>query len=87
MSDNTLNSSSRTDWARIDAMSDDQIDTSDIPALNEQWLKRAHVRNPDGTIEIRVQVDPAVFAWFSKQGEDWGRKAAAALAIYAAAHR
>jgi hypothetical protein len=31
MKGSSMNNTSRTDWARIDAMSDDEIDTSDIP--------------------------------------------------------
>jgi len=31
-----MNNTSKTDWARIDAMSDDEIDTSDIPPLTDE---------------------------------------------------
>lgn len=29
----------KTDWARIDAMSDEDIDTSDIPPLTDEFLQ------------------------------------------------
>lgn len=87
MSDSASNNSSQTDWARLDAMTDEQIDTSDIPALGEEWFERAQLRKPSGLLEVRVQVEPAVFAWFSKQGEKGQAMATAALSIYAAAHR
>lgn len=35
-----MNNTSKTDWARIDAMSDEEIDTSDIPPLSDEFLKR-----------------------------------------------
>ena len=37
---------SRTDWDRIDAMTDDDIDTSDIPPLTEEELARSWWRFP-----------------------------------------
>ncbi|NJM48350.1 MAG: hypothetical protein HC860_21045 [Alkalinema sp. RU_4_3] len=45
---------SKIDWARVDAMTDDQIDTSDSPELTEQffvrakrWRKRRDMRKAD----------------------------------------
>ncbi len=35
-----MNDSSKTDWARIDAMTDEEIDTSDIPPLDEFFLRQ-----------------------------------------------
>lgn len=40
---------SRTDWERIDAMTDDDIDTSDIPPLTEEELARSWWRLPAPT--------------------------------------
>lgn len=34
MENNVIKSSSATNWARIDALTDAEIDTSDIPALD-----------------------------------------------------
>ncbi len=87
MNDSNTNASSQTNWAKVDAQADDDIDTSEIPPLPESWFERAQVRRPDGMLEVRVQVDPAVFAWFAKHGSDSGRMATAALTSYAAAHQ
>jgi hypothetical protein len=32
---------SKTDWARVDAMTDEEIDTSESPELTEQFFLRA----------------------------------------------
>jgi hypothetical protein len=32
---------SKTDWARVDAMREEEIDTSDSPELTEQFFLRA----------------------------------------------
>ena len=36
----------RTDWNRLDAMTDDDIDTSDIPMLDQNFFKNAKVVMP-----------------------------------------
>ena len=37
---------SKTDWARLDAMKDEDIDTSDIPELDDDFFERATRRMP-----------------------------------------
>ncbi len=41
-----MNNPSETDWARIDAMTDDEIDTSDIPPMTEDFFAKATLRLP-----------------------------------------
>lgn len=41
MSAGNLKKSSETDWARIDNMKDEEIDTSDIPPLDEEFFAAA----------------------------------------------
>lgn len=36
-----LKKKSKTDWARVDRMTDDEIDTSDIPPLDDAFFERA----------------------------------------------
>jgi uncharacterized protein (DUF4415 family) len=76
-----------TDWARIDAMTDDEIDTSDIPPLTEEFFKRSTVRLPRHTVTVTIQGDPDVLAWFKAQGEDCEQRMQSALRIYAEAHK
>lgn len=87
MSDMPMNKHSETDWARIDAMTDDEIDTSDIPPLTEEFFTRAKVRMPKHKVAVTVQVDPDVLAWFKAQGENYEQRMSAALRIYAEAHK
>ncbi len=51
---------SETDWARIDAMTDDEIDTSDSPPFDDRLLDYVQVRTPDGQGTFIV---PAEDAW------------------------
>lgn len=41
MSVRNLKKKSQTDWARVDRMTDDEIDTSDIPPLDDAFFERA----------------------------------------------
>ncbi|MBP8252614.1 MAG: BrnA antitoxin family protein [Herpetosiphon sp.] len=75
---------SRTNWAKIDALTDDDIDTSDIPALPADFTDGATILLPRNT--VMLQVDPDILAWFKAQGADFERRMNVALRIYADAH-
>lgn len=81
-----MNSTSKTDWERIDAMRDEDIDTSDIPPLSAEFLAKAKLRTPK-QITASVQIDPETFAWFQSQGENASQQMSVALKIYAEAHK
>ena len=87
MNADAMNNTSRTDWARIDAMSDEDIDTSEIPPLSEEFFAKAQLRMPKLPVKVSVQVDPETFAWFQAQGESAEQQMAVALKIYAEAHK
>lgn len=87
MNADAMNNTSKTDWARIDAMSDEDINTSDIPPLSEEFFAKAQLRMPKTSVEVSVQIDPATFAWFQAQGDSAEQQMAAALKIYAEAHK
>ena len=82
-----MNKHSGTDWARVDAMTNDEIDTSDIPPLTEEYLKRAQVRMPEKPITMHVQVDSDVLAWFKAQRDNYEQRVNAALRTYVEAHK
>lgn len=37
----------KTDWERLSKMSDEDIDTSDIPELDEEFFAKAKLRLPE----------------------------------------
>jgi uncharacterized protein (DUF4415 family) len=82
---NTVNPS-KTDWARVDAMVDEEIDTSDSPVLTAQFFSRAKPWSPVKP-QIAVTVDAETLAWFAGQGEAAERHLTAALRIYAEAQK
>ncbi|HET6314668.1 MAG TPA: BrnA antitoxin family protein [Chloroflexia bacterium] len=78
---------SETDWARVDALEDDAIDTSDIPALTDAQFAKMTLRVPTELTAVTVSVDPEVLAWFRSQGEDFEQRINAALRVYVEANR
>jgi hypothetical protein len=41
-----MSNTSRTNWAKIDSMTDNDIDTSDIPQLTEEFFAKAKLQMP-----------------------------------------
>ena len=86
MNEKHTNKPSKTDWARIDALTDEGIDTSDIPALTQTFFERAKLRVPHQPVTVTLNVDADVLAWFQAQGAEYEKRINAALRIYAEAH-
>lgn len=63
------NRPSKMRWARVDALTDATIDTSDVPPLADAFFERAQWRMPLPCIAVTLHVDPEVVAWFKAQGE------------------
>ena len=41
MSKNIMSNTSETNWAKLDALSESEIDTSDIPPLTEEFFNKS----------------------------------------------
>jgi uncharacterized protein (DUF4415 family) len=87
MSDNALTPTSRTDWSRVAALSDAEIDVSDVPPLDDAFFARATVRMPNRPMaEVTLHIDPLILRWFQSQSTQYERLINAALRIYVEAH-
>jgi uncharacterized protein (DUF4415 family) len=87
MNANDLKNSSETDWERVDQMTDEEVDTSDIPALNDAFFANAQLRLPKGKVPVVMSVDADVFQWFKSQGAEYQNLINTALRIYAEQHK
>lgn len=87
MSARNLKKPSETDWARLDNMTDEEVDTSDIPPLGEAFFTTAQWRMPGKKTAVTLSVDDDVLKWFEAQGAEFQQRINAALRIYAEAHR
>ncbi|MBW4454088.1 MAG: BrnA antitoxin family protein [Nostoc indistinguendum CM1-VF10] len=52
-------------------MSDDDIDYSDIPPLNDEFFEKAILRLPATQARNLIQIDPDVIAWFQSQSVEY----------------
>ena len=79
----------KTNWEEFDALTDDMIDTSDIPPLSDDFFATAKWRMPKSRkkVSVTVEIEPEVVEWFKSQGENYEQYLAAALRIYAKAHQ
>ena len=64
MSENNYKNSSRTDWVRIDAMTDSEIDNSDLPKLNADFFAKAKLIGDENSSKVHLRLDPKIVAWF-----------------------
>ena len=77
----------RTDWERLRAMTDEEIDCSDIPAVPDGFFKDAKVVLPPGKEQITLRVDSDVLHWMKEQGKGYQTKMNAVLRAYYEAHK
>lgn len=75
--------SSKTNWEKVTAKTDEEIDFSDSPELSEEFMSSASRESATVTLEI----EPEVLKWFRAQGAEEANKMRAALRIYAQAHQ
>jgi uncharacterized protein (DUF4415 family) len=61
----------KSDLARIHALSDGEIDYSDIPSLHESFLKKATVAWPPAKEQLTIRLDADVLAWLKSQGKGY----------------
>lgn len=72
---------SRTDWQRIDALRDKDIDYSDIPKLGPDFFANA-ILWPGPKQQITLRLDPDVLTFFRKQGKGYQTTINAVLRKY-----
>ena len=86
MNVNKLKTHSKTNWEALDQKTDEEIDTSDIPLLDEEFFANAEWQMPEQPM-VTLVVDPDVLEWFKDQGGNFRHRINAALRIYAQAHK
>ena len=63
-----MNKPSQTDWERIDKLTDEEIDTSDVPPLDDWFFAKARLRMPQPQVSVIVRVDADLLDWLKPQG-------------------
>jgi uncharacterized protein (DUF4415 family) len=83
----------KTDWARVDALSDREIehaienDPDAAPILDKKWFVQATVTMPERKVPISLRIDREVVDWFKAHGKRYQSRMNAVLKAYVQAHR
>jgi uncharacterized protein (DUF4415 family) len=78
---------SQTNWERIDQLTDEDIDTSDIPLLDDSFFANARLRMLQPRVSVTVQVDADLLEWSKAQGEEFESVINTALRSYVERHK
>ena len=78
---------SKTNWARIDAQTDKDIDTSDIPPLGKEFFQRAELWMPKRKARVTLRMDTDVLDWFKRKGRGYQTRINAVLRMFVAAQK
>jgi len=90
MKKSAISKKSRTEWKRVRALKDDQIDFSDTPELNPEMFARAVVRQGLKLVprkaQFTIRVDSDVLELYKKQGPGYQTRINALLRAYMQEH-
>lgn len=91
MSKASTSRESLTDWQRVDALRDEDIDLSDMPEITPEMFAKAVVRRglqpPPSKQQITIRLDHDVLKWFRAQGEGYQTRINSLLRAYMEAHQ
>lgn len=82
----------RTDWARVDRQTDDEIaaavagDPDAAPLLPAAWFREATLLPPLTKQGVFLRLDPDVLAWFKAGGPGYQTRINQALRAFVQAH-
>ena len=91
MNKTSISEESLTDWDRLDAMQDEDIDLSDIPEITPEMFAKAVVRRglkqAPTKQQITIRLDDDVLRWYRAQGDGYQTRINALLRAYMEAHQ
>ena len=78
---------SLTNWAKIDAFKNGEIDVSDIPEQGKVFFKRPVLRLPEPKTAVTIRLDQQVLEWFKARGPSYQTRINVLLRAYMEAHK
>ena len=86
MNSKPISSNSQTDWERLDALGDEDIDLSDCPEVTPEMFANAVVRKglsvEKNKAQVTLRIDSDVLEWFKSQGRGYQTRINALLRAY-----
>jgi uncharacterized protein (DUF4415 family) len=90
MKNNSTLKMSLTDWERIDAMTDDQIDYSDSPKISRELFSTGKLKPSTRSTAVKeaisIRLDKDVLEWFRARGRGYQSEVNALLRVYMQQH-
>ena len=87
----STSNTSMTDWERLDAMADEDIDLSDAPEISPEMFAKAVIarglKPAPGKVQVTLRIDSDVLAWFREQGPGYQTRINRLLRAYVEAHQ
>ncbi len=77
---------SKTDWVKIKAMKDREIDLSDVPELDDHFFAEAALW-PGKKKQITIRIDPDVLDFFKQMGRGYQSTINSVLRRYMEGHQ
>jgi uncharacterized protein (DUF4415 family) len=77
----------KTNWDKLEKMSDQDIDYSDIPPLDTEFFRKGKLRMPKSKPLISIRLDQDVLDWFKSQGAGYQTRMNAVLRMYMKAQK
>jgi len=65
-----MSKASKTDWKRLAEMDNQDIDTNDIPELDDDFFRKAQINVP-AKQPVTLRLDTDVLVWFKSQGQGY----------------
>jgi len=91
MNNEPISSNSQTDWQRLDAMNDEDINLSDCPEITPEMFAKAVVRrglpSTKNKAQVTLRIDNDVLEWFKSQGRGYQTQINQLLRAYMEARR
>jgi uncharacterized protein (DUF4415 family) len=86
MKNSTTMNKSQTDWKRLNSMTDENIGTSDIPAVMPEMFAKAIVYHgikvKARKAQLTLRVDQDILTWFKSRGHGYQTQINALLRAY-----
>ena len=76
----------RTAWAKLQKMTNREIDYSDIPATNTKFWQQAQVVMPSAKTHLSLRLNGDIVEWFTRQDTGYQTRINAVLRSYVQAH-
>ncbi len=77
-----VSTSSKTNYKRINKLSDKDIDYSDIPETDEEFWGNAQVLFPTKKTHLSIRLDDDIISWFKQFGRGYQTKINSVLRSY-----